>query len=279
MQSIDKGTTIDVLGILKDVDATSQVTSKTTGKPYDKRELTLVDNSGFSVRLTVWGNTATNFDTPPESVVAFKGVKVSDFGGRTLSLLSSGTVTVDPDIEEAHRLKGWYDAQGKSNSFTAYSSGATGGGGGSWPTFKTISEIRDEEIPSADSFESFSLKATVIHVKDNLCYPACPNEACKNKKVTRGDLDQWHCERCERSYANPKYRYILSLNACDHTGQIWLSCFDEAGQMIFGMTADELMKIKEEDDAAANEITKGATYCTWNFKCRAKLDTYQEQQR
>ena len=57
---------------------------------------------------TVWGQTATSFDSSPESVLAFRGVKVSDFGGRSLSLLSSGTMAVDPDIPDAHRLKGWY---------------------------------------------------------------------------------------------------------------------------------------------------------------------------
>ena len=94
LQEIEKDTTIDVIGVLKEVAETSQIVSKTTNKPYDKRELTLVDNTGYSVRLTIWGNTATNFDANPDSVLAFKGVKVSDFGGRSLSLLSSGSMTV-----------------------------------------------------------------------------------------------------------------------------------------------------------------------------------------
>jgi replication factor A1 len=105
LQTVEN-TTIDTIGVLKEVGETSQITSKTTSKPYDKRELTLVDNTNYSVRLTIWGNTATSFDITPESVIAFKGVKVSDFGGRSLSLLSSGSMTVDPDIDEAHKLKG-----------------------------------------------------------------------------------------------------------------------------------------------------------------------------
>lgn len=84
--------------------------SKTTSKPFNKRELTIGDNSGYDVRLTIWGNIAQSFDAAPESVIAFKGLKVSDFGGRSLSLLSPGSMTVDPDIDEAHKLKGWYDA-------------------------------------------------------------------------------------------------------------------------------------------------------------------------
>ena len=41
-------------------------------------------------------------------MIAFKGVKVGDFGGRSLSMFSSATMTVAPDINEAHALRGWY---------------------------------------------------------------------------------------------------------------------------------------------------------------------------
>ena len=41
-------------------------------------------------------------------VVAIKGAKVSDFGGRSLSILNSSIFLVNPDIKEAHELRGWY---------------------------------------------------------------------------------------------------------------------------------------------------------------------------
>ena len=87
LQDVDKDATIDVLGVLKEVAEVGEIVSKTTSKPYSKRELTLVDQSGYSVKLTIWGKLATSFDANPESIVAFKGAKVSDFGGRSLSLL------------------------------------------------------------------------------------------------------------------------------------------------------------------------------------------------
>lgn len=45
LQSIENNTTIDILGILKEVGEVNQIVSKTTSKPYDKRELTLVDDT------------------------------------------------------------------------------------------------------------------------------------------------------------------------------------------------------------------------------------------
>lgn len=46
-----------------------------------KRELTVVDSSGQSVRLTLWGKQAEQYDFPNKPVVAFKGVKVGDYNG------------------------------------------------------------------------------------------------------------------------------------------------------------------------------------------------------
>ncbi len=75
-----------------------------------------MDESGYQVRMTLWGNMATEWrynilreidddrvDTG--SVVGFKGVKVGSYGGRSLSSGFDCVVSVNPDIPEAHRLK------------------------------------------------------------------------------------------------------------------------------------------------------------------------------
>ncbi|KAK4897235.1 hypothetical protein LTR28_001754, partial [Elasticomyces elasticus] len=251
LNNVEKDTTIDTIGILHSIGEVSEITSKTTSKPYSKRELTLVDNTGFNVRLTIWGTTATTFDAPVESVVAFKGVKVSDFGGRSLSLLSSGSMSIDPDIDEAHKLKGWYDAQGRNDTYQSHAntmgtSMATSGG--KRDEYKTIAQIRDENLGMSENVDYFTLKATIIYVKqDSFSYPACLSEDC-NKKVVETDPGQWRCEKCDKTHPRPEYRYIMSVSVSDHTGQLWLSCFDDVGRSIMGMTADELMALKEEGE-------------------------------
>lgn len=281
LQTVEKDTTIDVIGVLKEVGEVSQIVSKTTSKPYDKRELTLVDDTGFSVRLTIWGASATAFDVPPESVVAFKGVRVSDFGGRSLSLLSSGSMAVDPDIDEAHKLKGWYDAQGRQDTFTSHASMGTSmaTSGGRRDEYKTIAQIKDEQLGMSEQTDYFTLKATIIYVKqDNISYPACLSEGC-NKKVVEVDPGQWRCEKCDKTHPKPEHRYIMSVNVSDHTGQLWLSCFDDTGRLIMGMSADQLVEMKENDEKAATEVFAEANCKTWVFRCRAKMDNFQDQQR
>ena len=46
-----------------------------------------------------------------------------------------------------------------------------------------------------------------------------------------------------------------------------------------GKTADELTELKQEDDKLAEEVFQQANCTTWFFRCRAKMDTFQDQQR
>ncbi|KAK3707033.1 Replication factor A protein 1 [Vermiconidia calcicola] len=283
LQNVEKDNTIDCIGVLSDVGELSEITSKTTNKPFNKRELTLVDNTGYNVRLTVWGKTAQSFDTSLESVLAFKGVKVSDFGGRSLSLLSSGSMTVDPDIEQAYQLKGWYSASGRNEQFQTHAntmSTVIATSGSDRNATKTIGQVRDENLGMTDDTDWFSIKATVIYVKaDNFAYPACLSENC-NKKVVETDPGQWRCEKCDKTWDRPEYRYIMSVNVSDHTGQIWLSCFDETGKAMMGMSANDVHAMKEEgDERKVAEVFQDATCRTYIFRCKAKMDNFQDQQR
>jgi replication factor A1 len=280
LNSVEKDTTTDTVGVLKEVAEVTTITSKNTNKDFSKRELTLADDSQTSVRLTIWGKTAESFDAPLESIIAFKGVKVSDFGGRSLSLLSSGSMMVDPDIDEAHKLRGWFNAVGQTATFSTHQ-GMSSSTGGSKDTAKIISTIVEEESYLQDTPSYMSLRASVVYVKNTtVAYPACSTQGC-NKKVIEENPGAWWCEKCQASFPEPNYRYVLSANVADHTGTLWLSCFDEAAQAIVGISANEAMKIKSDDDENSTtnfmNVLQDATCKTFNFRVRAKMETYQDQ--
>jgi len=62
------------------------------GKITSKRELTLVDKSGCSCTLTLWGKQAENWQTMDSPVVATKGLKLGDYGGALLSLRDENSI-------------------------------------------------------------------------------------------------------------------------------------------------------------------------------------------
>jgi replication factor A1 len=95
----------DVIVIVKEVGDVAEITTrnnKTVRPPSikcisrnshirclqtQKRDLVVVDSSKYSARLTLWGKQAEQFDAPADPVLAFKGVRVSDFNGKWLSPL------------------------------------------------------------------------------------------------------------------------------------------------------------------------------------------------
>ena len=40
------------------------------------------------------------------------------------------------------------------------------------------------------------------------------------------------------------HRYMVSMAVSDYSGQAWFQGFNDVGQTVFGMTADELVEIK-----------------------------------
>jgi replication factor A1 len=74
----------------------------------------VIDDSNVEIRLTLWGEKAANNDHPwkSEPIVAFKGVTVGDYGGKSLSALGSTVMTFNPDIPEGHALHAWRSSLG-----------------------------------------------------------------------------------------------------------------------------------------------------------------------
>ncbi|CAE6450332.1 unnamed protein product [Rhizoctonia solani] len=285
LESVEKDAVIDVLGVVTEVKALDTINVKSTGKTASKRDVTLVDKSGSSVRMTIWGKQAETFQAENNPVIAFKGVKVGDFGGRTLSLVSSSTMTFHPDFPEAHALQGWYSSEGHAQSFKSQSTGGMGAGGGGGGSInrsemKTLQSVKDENLGMNDEGKAdfFTTRATIIHIKaDNIMYPACGSDNC-SKKVTEVH-DGWHCEKCAKTFPKPSYRYIMSLSVADYTQTAWLQVFNDPGELILGMTASELHELKEENEASYTAAIEKATSQPWIFQCRAQQSTYQDQTR
>lgn len=136
--------------------------------------------------------------------------------GRSLSMFSSTTMTINPDITEAHGLRGWYDSVGREQTFQMYSGLGGGAGGGqafNRAEMRTLNDVKEAELGTSDRQDFFSCRGTILHIKgDNLAYPACQTPQC-NKKVVQ-DADGWRCEKCDRTFAAPEYRYESSLLSC-----------------------------------------------------------------
>ncbi|KAJ2650113.1 Replication factor A protein 1 [Coemansia sp. RSA 1250] len=281
----EKNSIIDVLCVVRDIGDLTEITPRNgpADRKMIKRELTVVDRSGYQVRLTLWGQEATEFSLPKDSIVAFKGVRVGDFGGRTLSLPSIGAMTANPDISEAHMLRGWYDSTGRDSAYQAYDGVAGGAGSGAavrQDQLKTMAQVRDENLGGSDQPDYFTVKGTVVFIRStSLAYPACASPDCNKKAIEDSMTGQWRCEKCERSFAAPDYRYIFSVNVSDETGHNWMQCFNDIGEKLLGCPASEMVRLQQTDDVAFTQKINEATFQEMVFRCRAKSETFNENTR
>lgn len=284
IQKAEQNAIVDVIGVLREVKPAFQITSKATGKPFDRRDIAIVDDSNFSITVGLWNNTAIDFNLSEGSVLAIKGCKIQDFGGRSLTLTQTGSIVPNPDTSEAYKLKGWYDNQGSGESFKSLK-----------PehetrnlieTRKTILQAQDENLGLNEKSDFFNVKATINFFKtDTFSYPACINQnsgdqqgSCNRKIIDQGN-GTWRCEKCDIVYDQPNYRYILNCSIMDATGQLWTTLFDAEAAKVLGVSANELYRLSMEDNDQFKAIVENATMKEYSFRIKARLETYNGNTR
>lgn len=309
------GSNVDVAGVLVEVEQVMDVNLKAGGT---KRRLnvTLLDDSNTSVRLTLWGEFA---EQPfQEGMVALlKGVKLSDFGGRSLNSNFGSSIIIGEEAKRcnprATALCAWYAEQGPSAKSTAASLSSSGGGGNSAP--QTISEMlaQDATLESssggdmqrAPSDPSEAVRSTVFyhtivpasvtflpHERQPF-YLACPAElpdernagkmrAC-NRKCEQ-DGDGWSCSAGHKC-AMPIARWMLNFSIADHTGATYVSAFDDTARLIMSCEANDvaaLWKDKDHDPNASSRIEavfRAAQFKRWRLKLRSKKEVWNDEER
>lgn len=80
---------IDVVGVILGIEELGQIQLKNTGEMRDRRQIALGDESGLSMMATLWGDLAKNEKVQIGTVMAIKGAKVSDYGGKSLNISDS----------------------------------------------------------------------------------------------------------------------------------------------------------------------------------------------
>lgn len=283
IENQEANSTVDVVGIIQTVNPQFELTSR-AGKKFDRRDIDIVDDSGYAISIGLWNQQAIDFNLPEGSVVAFKGIRVTDFGGKSLSMGFTSTMIPNPEVPEAYALKGWYDSKGHSENFTSLKQEpGTGASGANLAKFIsqriTIATAQNENLGKSEKGDFFSVKAAVSFLKvDNFAYPACSNDGC-NKKVIEQSDGTWRCEKCDTNNEAPDWRYMLTLSIIDETGRMWVTMFNDQAKQLLGVDANELIALKDDDSKAFTETTQNIQMNQYDFRIRAREDIYQEQSR
>ncbi|RWW21335.1 hypothetical protein BHE74_00010527 [Ensete ventricosum] len=290
IEGLENNTMVDVIGIVVSINPLISIMRK-NGTETNKQTLQLKDMSGRIVEMTLWGKFCSvegqqlqhMCDSGVCPVLAIKTGRVSDFNGKSVTTIGSSQLFINPDFPEAHRLRDWYNREGKSMTATSISRETTTTGRND--VRKTVSQIKDEGLGRSEKPDWITVKATITFIKvDNFCYTACPlmvgDRPC-NKKVNNNGDGTWHCDRCDQSFPECDYRYLLQFQIQDHTGITWVTAFQECGEEILGVTAKELylLKYEEQDDLKFAEIIRTVLFHQYLFKLKVKEETFSDEQR
>lgn len=204
---------VDIIGKVEKTGPLSQ--SKTKYGDVDKRTITVFDTTSTSVEVTLWSGLAQKLpwkesETP---IVAFRGLRVSEFGTRSLTSVTSSQIEVNPDLPDTAKLAEWINQQHQQNTFkiqpiTQHKAFGDSEGFTKIPTEekdmyihnrKIISQIEKEQlgvqVTRADYF-SIRVHTNMIRSGSNMWYNACVN--CK-KKVVPSTSNEFYCENCKKT--------------------------------------------------------------------------------
>lgn len=296
LEDTEAGKVVDVLCVVKTVAEPVQLVSKKSGQDLTKCDLTVVDDSGVDINLTLWGEKAR---TAPQEfggqpICAFRRVRISDYGGKSLSATTNGAAICHPTVPEAQPLQQWWDSGG-ANATRSLSSSSSGGAGKMEALVdrKDIATIKNQHLGHGEKPDWLSFKATVTFIKKDkeggAWYTACANadEPCKNRfKVTQTTDNSWFCDKCQNTYPNCVRRWIFSATIADDTSTTWVSFFNEQAETLFGggLTADQVYTETFDAETGGNQdqydsYFAKANHTDWIVKCKVKQEMMGDESR
>jgi len=279
--------TLDLCGIVKSYREAATITSK-AGAELTKRDITIADDTGSSITLTLWGEFASKKDSEFDGnpVLAVKGVKLSDFNERSASTLNSSHLFFNPpDVPEVERLQNWWKQGGSSADLHSLSSTFVAGKGRATKEL-SLAEVREESQMVGASPEYYTVVARLRIVQTRkqgekvpLYYLACPEKkegstlAC-NRKVGEDGM----CQVCNK-HVTPVARLMSRCQFTDSTDSLWLGTFDEAAQVVLAQTGDQV-RSKEQAGEKIEALMLPRYYnAPLKLTLRAKLDSYGGETR
>ncbi|KAI3862722.1 hypothetical protein MKX03_002014 [Papaver bracteatum] len=283
IETMEINSMLDIIGVVSFINPTQNIATK-YGETQ-RKTLQLKDMSGGSVELTLWGSSRSaewqelqkmreNGGFP---VLVVKAGRVNGFNGRSVGMLPTSQLFIEPDVPEKRMLKEWFDSEGRN--MQAISISKESSGTRRLDVRKTLSQIKDEQLGTSEKPDWITVRARISFVKTKFfCYTACPQ--CM-KKVTNDGNGRWKCERCDKSFSECDYRYILQLQIQDFTGYTWVKAFQETGEKIMGYSAKTLyyLKHEEQDEDKFLDITRGVLLNRYIFKLKVEQETFDDQQR
>ncbi|KZT58261.1 hypothetical protein CALCODRAFT_482517 [Calocera cornea HHB12733] len=284
------GSTINVLGILVGVGQIASFSAETRVDPgggYEaapddaevgatgerrRRELQVVDSSGFVTRVSIWNERADSFKGEEHDVIMLRNAVVAPHGGVTLNVYKKTVIKITPtDLvvkDDVAALVEWYDNIPEGHVYN-HASGGYSAVSGQLPgvrprTFcKTVREVRNSAFGSGNKVETFNVIGKIRQVTSkNLLYRACKSPDCNKSAVGPNTCK---IDAHQKLKGRKRYCYTLrvSIGNGSKSGLLPITIFSPLADAILNMEAEELWKFRKNDGDIDTVLSPLIDSCWW----------------
>ncbi|RUS22793.1 hypothetical protein BC937DRAFT_86829 [Endogone sp. FLAS-F59071] len=113
LDRLNSGDEVDVIGVVIGIsEHTGSTGSYKNGHTTIRRTITLVDDTGYSVIVMLWGQRAIDLDVSIHDIIAFSRVKCNEiFDVYVLGTVDTSDTVVNPDCNQATHLQNWFNGR------------------------------------------------------------------------------------------------------------------------------------------------------------------------
>ena len=95
-----------MIGIVHSVNPIQSILIKSSNANKDRRYITIVDEGGSLIQVSLWGKNTRDYDLSEGQVIAIKGARVSDYNGKSINSGDEHSqIFIDPKHKRAKELK------------------------------------------------------------------------------------------------------------------------------------------------------------------------------
>ena len=141
--------TVDVIGVVVDAGQITQLSLK-SGERKDRQSITIADDTGYSISITVWGDMCQRLKAEQGQLIAFKACRVSEYAGKSLNASSTPQdIVVNAKHARCEQLRKWFNSTTMEKILqktTPLTEGGQGGGGGGEKSDQFLSLLEMQSI-------------------------------------------------------------------------------------------------------------------------------------
>ncbi|KAL8516056.1 hypothetical protein ACS0TY_014653 [Phlomoides rotata] len=284
VEKISKGQRLmDILGMVIKVRQSFPVPLKGKDKTTMKREITLLDLTGGTIKLELWGDLATGEGDILESMIklnpliAVSNVVLNKYEGEVKLCTSFiSFVGINPDVEQYEAFQQSFQNFSSTEGWMDKISGPS----------KKITESKEVKLANitgnnVDSFFcTFVGRVGRVLNKASPWYEKCIQ--CSSRVHPVGNEKFAYCKTCDNENTSFTRHYLLKLIVSDGIEEVYTTLFD-AAEVVIGCPvntfAEKMLTVMDQDKYLCPYyknlvLTEGKT-----FKFLVKMDNKKAEER